>query len=119
MPESYPLPSHAASFWLSGDDLMIAFPPTGAEQRGHTVRLPTSVAGLQLALSVLRDRTANGGKALGEPGTPSQYQLERALVHDKKYSSILKSLEQAKALDVEAKKASQAALAKLGLVRKR
>lgn len=76
MPESYPLPAHAASFWVAGDDLMIAFPGQGPLGQGHTIRLPASTAGLTVAISILKDRSRATDLRIAQRGTPTQYDLE-------------------------------------------
>lgn len=76
MPESYPIPDYAVSIWVAGDDLLVAFPGQGAEGRGHTVRLPASATGLATAITILKDRQRAKSLRLGQPGTPTQYELE-------------------------------------------
>lgn len=94
MPESYPLPSHAASFWIAGDDLMVAFPTQGPEGRGSTLRFPASANGLQAAITVLKGRKAHADDLrLASRGTPSQYEVERAMVGDPKYTAILRAMQ--------------------------
>jgi len=111
MPEPYPLPSHAASFWIAGDDLWIAFPGQGPQERGHSVRLPASVAGLQTAINILKERAVAPSLKLGHRGTPTQYELEQ----DKKYGAILAAMKE----DAEAKRLNKTLaemeLAELGL----
>lgn len=77
MPESYPLPAHAASFWIAGPDLWIAFPGQGPEGKGHSIRLPASVAGLATAIQILKDRAQAESLKIGNDGTPSQYTAEQ------------------------------------------
>lgn len=111
MPEPYPLPAHAASFWIAGDDLWIAFPGQGPEERGHSVRLPASVAGLQTAIAILKERSTATSLKLGNRGTPTQYELEQ----DRKYGAILEAMK----ADTEARRLSKTLaemeLAELGL----
>lgn len=76
MPESYPLPAYACSVWVAGDDLMVAFPGQGPEGRGHTIRLPASTGGLQVALTIMRERQSAPDLRLAQRGTPTQYDLE-------------------------------------------
>lgn len=76
MAESYPLPAHACNIWVAGDHLMVAFPGTVSE-RGHTIRLPISEAGLKTALAILRDRAAARDLRIGNDGTPTQYTAEQ------------------------------------------
>lgn len=111
MPESYPLPDYAVSLWVAGDDLWIAFPGQGPEGKGHSVRLPASIAGFATAISILRDRAQAKSLKLGERGTPTQYELEQ----DRKYGAILAAM-QADTADRRADKArAEAELAELGL----
>lgn len=115
MPESYPLPSHAAHFWIAGDDLWIAFPGQGPEERGHSIRLPASAGGLAAAVKIMRDRATARDLKLSNPGTPTQYEIERALAHDAKYAHILGAMKQAKIMDEAERKEAAAELAELGL----
>lgn len=116
MAEQYPLPSHAASFWIAGDDLMVAFPGQGREGRGSTLRFPASAGGLTAAINVLKARAANAQDLrLAARGTPTQYEVERAMVGDPKYTAILRAM----ALDDEGKRLlaaeAKATLRELGL----
>ena len=36
----YPVPAHAASMWIAGDDVYLAFPPLPGNLKGHTVHFP-------------------------------------------------------------------------------
>lgn len=109
MPEQYPIPSHAASFWVSGDDLWITFPPQGPEARGSSVRLPASVAGLQTAISILKSRVEP--TRLGERGTPTQYDLET----DKKFAAWLRAMDEGKEATAAERAKARAELEELGL----
>jgi hypothetical protein len=72
---SYPLPSYAASIWLDGETLWLAFP--SASGRGHKVYLSADQYGLTCALRILREREIHGGAAkLNEPSAPSQALLD-------------------------------------------
>lgn len=88
MPESYPIPSHAAHFWIAGDDLWIAFPAQGPEARGSSIHLPANEHGLATAISILKTRTKTPDLKLGNRGTPTQYELDQ----DKKYGAILAAM---------------------------
>lgn len=77
MAESYPLPSYAVSMWVTGDSLMVAFPGTVSE-KGHTIKLPASAGGLDAAIRIMKDRAAAADLRLGNAGTPTQYDIERA-----------------------------------------
>lgn len=109
MPEQIPLPSHAASFWIAGDDLWIAFPGQGPNERGHSIRLPASVAGLQTAISILKTRSAP--TKLGERGTPTQYDLET----DEKFRKWLGAMNASKAATANERAQAKAELEELGL----
>lgn len=74
--DPYPLPSYAVSVWVSGDDLMVAFPGTVTEQ-GHTIKLPASANGLKAAVTIMRDRAAAESLRIGNKGTPTQWDVER------------------------------------------
>lgn len=115
MPEPYPLPSHAASFWIAGDDLWIAFPGQGPEERGHSIKLPASAGGLAAAVKIMRDRATAKDLKLSNRGTPSQYEVERALVNDKKYAHILSAMAEAKIVSEADKATARAELEALGL----
>ena len=111
MPESYPLPSYAISLWVAGDDLWLAFPGQGPEGKGHSVRLPASIAGMQTAVAILRERSQAKDLRLGERGTPTQYELEQ----DKKYGAILAAMQADTAEKREARARAAAELTELGL----
>lgn len=111
MPETFPLPSYAISLWVAGDDLWLAFPGQGPEGKGHSVRLPASQAGFATAISILRDRVQAKDLKLGQPGTPTQYELEQ----DRKYGAILAAMKADTAERREAQAKAAAELAELGL----
>jgi hypothetical protein len=113
MPEPYPLPSHAASFWIAGDDLWIAFPGQGPEERGHSIRLPASAGGLATAISIMRARSkahTTDELKLGNR-TPTRYDLET----DKKMTAWLAALDEGKVATAAERQAAQAELEELGL----
>lgn len=110
-PRDYSLPSHAASFWVSGDDLWIAFPGLGPEERGHSIRLPASVAGLKTAIDILKARAEAPSHKLGDRGTPTQYELEQ----DRKYGAILEAMRGARESTEAEKAAARKELEELGL----
>lgn len=109
MPESYPIPSHAASFWIAGDVLWIAFPPQGPEARGSSIRLPANEHGLATAIAILKSRVKP--TRLGERGTPSQYDLET----DKKFSAWLRAMDEGKMITEAERAKAKAELEELGL----
>ena len=111
MTERYPIPAYAVNLWVSGDDLWIAFPGQGPEERGHSVRLPASVAGMQTAITILKERSQAKSLKLGERGTPTQYELEQ----DRKYAAILEAMKADTAERREARAKAEAELAELGL----
>lgn len=116
MPESYPLPSHAASFWIAGEDLMVAFPAQGPEGRGSTLRFPASPNGLKAAITVLKGRQAHADELrIAQRGTPTQYELERAMVGDAKYAGILRAMQDDKKVKRAAAAEARAQLKELGL----
>ena len=84
----YPIPSYATYVWLAGNHLYVCFPPT-VGSKSHTVLFPATDKGVALFLSVMRERKA-GELHIGTKGEPTQYQVERALVSDKKYSEWLR-----------------------------
>jgi hypothetical protein len=116
MPEAYPLPSYACSLWVAGDDLMVAFPGQGPEERGHTIRLPASAGGLTAVIKILRERASAASTKLSARGTPSQYEVERALAHDRKYAAILGAMTDDKADRERHRLAAEAELRDLGLL---
>lgn len=115
MPESYPLPAHACSCWVAGDDLWIAFPGQGPAGQGHSIRLPASAGGFAAAVQIMRDRAQARDLKLSNPGTPSQYEVERALAHDSKYKAILGAMAQGKAQTETERREAAAELEALGL----
>lgn len=111
MPEPYPLPAHAASFWIAGDDLWIAFPGQGPEERGHSIRLPASVAGLATAISILKDRAKATDLRLSAKGTPSQYEVE----NDARYKALVRARSEDRQASLEEREAARKDLQELGL----
>jgi hypothetical protein len=110
MTDKYPLPSYAVSVWAAGDNLMVAFPATIGE-RGHTIKLPLSGAGLKTALAILKDRSEATDLRIAQRGTPTQYEVE----NDQRYKALVK----ARAADAAATQAERdeavAFLEELGL----
>ncbi len=88
MSEPYPLPKHAAYIWSVGDHLMLAFPPITGSDKGHSVSLPATPAGLSRALAILRDRASALDLRLNQRGTPTQLNLES----DAKYNAWLRAM---------------------------
>lgn len=115
MPEPFPLPSYAASFWVAGDDLWIAFPGQGPQERSHSIRLPASAAGMAAAIKIMRDRSQAARLELSNRGTPTQYEVERALASDANYAYILGAMASAKAVTEADRAAARAELEELGL----
>jgi len=73
----YPVPAYAATIWVSGDNLMVTFPPQKGE-RSHTISLPISEGGLKTAVQIFRDRAHASDLRIANVGTPTQYQVESA-----------------------------------------
>lgn len=94
----YPIPSYAAQIWVVGDTFWLAFPPTVADSRSHSVQFPVTEKGLQLAISILHEREKSC-LSISTKGAPTRYQVERALVDDKRYNEILKALKKPKEVD--------------------
>lgn len=111
MPESYPIPSHAASFWIAGDDLWIAFPPQGPEARGSSIHLPANEHGLATAIAILKSRTLSQDLRLGNRGTPTQHALET----DKKYNAWLRAMNEDKEETATERAKAKAELEEIGL----
>lgn len=72
---TYPIPAYAISVWVAGDSLMIAFPGTVTE-KGHTIKLPASAAGLDTAVKIAKARAEASDLRIGNRGTPTQYDVE-------------------------------------------
>lgn len=115
MAESYPLPTYAVSAWVAGDDLLIAFPGTGPNGQGHTIRLPATEGGLRAAITIMRQRGEATDLKLSQRGTPSQYEVERALIGDPKYRAILGAMAEAKTATKAERDQAAALLEELGL----
>lgn len=109
MSESYPIPSHAASFWIAGYDLWIASPAQGPEERGSSIRLPANEHGLATAITILKSRVKP--TRLGERGTPTQYDLET----DKKFAEWLRSMNENKEATAAERVKAKVELEELGL----
>lgn len=90
--DDYPLPSHAASIWLTGEALFLALPGTNGA-RGHTVRIPrgrceapgdiAALSGWSVLLELLRQRmhaAEEGTRAsIGTRAAPVQYDIDGML----------------------------------------
>lgn len=111
MPEPLPLPAHAASFWVAGDDLWIAFPGTGPEERGHSIRLPASVSGLQTAITILKDRAKATDLRLANRGSPTRYQVE----NDARYKAFNRAIDDEREATAEERASARRELEELGL----
>lgn len=108
MPSNYPLPSYAASVWTVGDQVHAAFD-------GHTVAFPNTQTGLALLLAVMRERERKGHSVIGMDSSPTKYQVERALVNDARYNTLLRAMNAAKATSAAEREESIAWLKELGL----
>ena len=111
MTERYPIPSHAASFWIAGDDLWIAFPGQGPEERGHSIRLPASAAGMATAIQIMKERAQARSLRLSNPGTPSQYEVE----NDRRYKALVRVRETERQTSRADRETAAAELKELGL----
>ena len=111
MSEKYPLPDYAASFWVAGDDLWIAFSGQGPEERGHSIRLPASAAGFATAIQIMRDRSQAHDLKLGNRGTPTQYEIE----NDARYKALVKARAEDRAATAEERANAKQELEELGL----
>lgn len=98
--DPYPLPAYAANIWLNEADncLMLAV-PAGADETGHTVRIPLDRCdvvvngwgnplpgqrGWRVLLDILRERTrsatlARSERTIGTKASPVQYDLDKML----------------------------------------
>ena len=98
----YPLPSHAISIWLSGNDLMLGLSPLDGNSKGHILRIAAEKLGVEVSafgeplasqrgwaalLSVLRERNKAGRQPLGSAGEPTQYNLDAMLRSMKKFDT--------------------------------
>jgi len=93
---------------LSGDLLILTFPPAGSETRTHEVRIPldrcavetgfggqpiASQRGWSCLLSVLRERErAERAPTIATPAAPNFHQVERALAGDKILTTVERAL---------------------------
>ena len=110
MTDKYPLPDYALTVWVAGDNLMVAFPGCGTE-RGHTIKLPASAAGLQTAITILKDREHAKDRRIGNHSAPTQWNLES----DKRYKAWLKAMSDGKAKEEAALAEAEELLEELGL----
>jgi hypothetical protein len=105
MSDQYPVPRYAANIWVTGDVLWLGFPPLMEGGHGHSVQYPNTELGLSLALLAIRERSA-GALSIGLRGSPTQYQVERSLVHDKNYNEVLRAMRKAKEKEMDPELAS-------------
>lgn len=75
----YPLPHYAVSVWLSGDKLMIAYPPLPDHTKGHTIVLPATPAGFAILADSLKERQREGYQKIGTKATPIQYDIDEII----------------------------------------
>lgn len=73
----YPIPSHAAYVWLTGDTLQVGLPPTPGHDKGHTVTLPADARGAARLISILQARQRDARRTIGTQGCPTQYDLDK------------------------------------------
>lgn len=79
MSEPYPLPHYAVSVWLSGDKLMVAYPPPPFSDKGHTIVLPATPAGFAVLADNLKERQREGYHKIGTKATPIQYNIDEII----------------------------------------
>lgn len=106
----YPVPRYAAYVWVTGDTLWLGF-PSPVEGGSHSVPFPATDKGLKLAMSTLRERETSTRLEIANKAAPSRYQVERALVNDKRYNELLRALKVAPKVDPEV----EALMRELGL----
>lgn len=104
---THPLPSYAVACWIAGDNLMVAFPGTLSE-KGHTIKLPASAAGLDTAIKIMKARAEADDLRIGNRGTPTQYEVEAG----KAWGTVSKRMAKEHREAVEAKVAEKAEISK-------
>ena len=110
----YPVPRHAANIWVTGDTLWLGFPPLQESGHAHSVPFPRNPEGLRLAIEILAERS-KGPLTIGNNGSPTKYQVERALVDDKRYNTLLRAIREDKAQKAKEKAEATEFLRDLGL----
>lgn len=90
----YPVPSYAASIWVTGDTLWLGF-ASPINGHAHSVPFPATDKGLKLAMTTLHERE-KGRLLISQRGAPTRYEVERALHSDKRYNEMLKAMQEAK-----------------------
>lgn len=113
---TYPLPSYAASIWLSSDEIHLAF-PSPLDAPSHVVKFPANERGLALALAILRERSkieSATDALIGTKAAPVQYDVEE-MYRQITASPKFKELEAKKAVSEMEKKEATEFLAELGL----
>ena len=106
----YPAPAYAATVWVAGETLWLAFPPSNGHTHGHSVHLSADVYGFQCALRILREREINGSLKINQKGAQSQH-LADAMYKAIRASTKLKEVEASSA----ERKAAKDFLKDLGL----
>lgn len=74
----YPAPHHAAYVWAADGRLRVAFEGTEGA-RGHTLDFDLTERGITALYRTLCERAAHGRTKLGQPGTPTQYDIDAVL----------------------------------------
>lgn len=87
----YPPPAYAATVWLNGETLNVAFEGTGPNGQGHSIALPDDERGVRQLLAILRERRralTTRDLTIGKPSAPVQYDIDEIIRRlDRKPSS--------------------------------
>ncbi len=81
---TYPIPAYAATIWMAGNDIMLAFGETSTTP-GHTCRIPNTEKGMAVVVAILsaRRNLPEGGSEASKIGTgaePTQFNIEREML---------------------------------------
>jgi hypothetical protein len=131
----YTVPRYAASAWIAGDQLWLAFPALGPGDRGHSVPFKIDMAllraltqggetsylgdrakdmrGLCLAIESLAARSADS--AIGTRGSPAKHDMRRAMESSEKFKEWLSAMGAEKAVSKAEKEEAEAFLRECGL----
>lgn len=72
------IPKQAVSIWAEGASLIVHVPGTGPEAKAHNLRYPLTDLGVDLLLSLLREREKITGK-IASKSAPTKKQIEDAM----------------------------------------